>query len=186
VNIHKNAVLTPRGRERLIKSIEQGESVAAAAAAVGISERTAWRWRDRHRAAGREGLVDRSSPPDRSPNRSVRRTQERQIIRLRKKRWTQAAIAEQLKMAMSTVGAVCRRSGVGRLRDLEPRLPVVCYERERAGRAHPPGYQETGAHRANRASHPRRPQSERRGRRVGILACLHRRRQPSLLRRGTP
>jgi transposase InsO family protein len=76
--------------------------------------------------------MDRSSRPERSPSR-VRRTRERQIVRLRKKRWTQAAIAEQLKMAMSTVGAVCRRNGVGRLRDLEPRPPVVRYEREKAG-----------------------------------------------------
>jgi transposase InsO family protein len=132
VNVHKNASLTPRGRELLIQRIEQGESVAAASAAVGISERTAWKWLGRHRAEGREGLVDRSSRPHRSPNQ-VRRTRERQIVRLRKKRWTQAAIAEHLQMSMSTVGAVCRRWGVGRLRDLEPRPPVVRYERENAG-----------------------------------------------------
>jgi len=36
-------------------------------------------------------------------------------------------------MAFSTVGAVCRRNGVGRLRDLEPRPPVVRYERDNAG-----------------------------------------------------
>jgi transposase InsO family protein len=58
---------------------------------------------------------------------------ERQVARLRRKRWTQAAIAEHLQMPLSTVGAVCRRQGVGRLRDLEPRPPVVRYERENAG-----------------------------------------------------
>jgi transposase InsO family protein len=58
---------------------------------------------------------------------------ERQIVRLREKRWTQAAIADHFAMALSTVGAVCRRNAVGRLRDLEPRPPVVRYERERAG-----------------------------------------------------
>jgi transposase InsO family protein len=63
----------------------------------------------------------------------VRRTKERQVVRLRMKRWTQAAIAEHLQMPMSTVGAVCRRNDVGRLRDLEPRPPVVRYERDRAG-----------------------------------------------------
>ena len=132
MNVHKNAALTPSGRERLIQRIEQGESVAAASAAVGVSERTTKKWRARHRAQGREGLTDRSSRPLRSPNQ-VRRTRERAIVRLRRKRWTQTAIAEHLKMPASTVGAVCRRNGVGRLRNLEPRPPVVRYEREKAG-----------------------------------------------------
>lgn len=132
VNIHKNAALSLRGREQMIKRLEDGESVAAASAAVGVSERTVRKWLRRHRSEGREGLMDRSSRPHRSPNQ-VRRTRERQIVRLRSKRWTQAAIAEQLKMPLSTVGVVCRRNGVGRLRDLEPRPPVIRYERSRAG-----------------------------------------------------
>ena len=115
-----------------VERIEAGESVAAASAAVGISERTGGKWLGRYRAEGAAGLMDRSSRPHRSPSQ-VRRVRERQIVRLREKRWTQAAIAEHLGMAMSTVGAVCRRNGVGRLRDLEPRPPVVRYQRERAG-----------------------------------------------------
>jgi transposase InsO family protein len=132
VNVHKNAVLTPRGREQFTDRIDAGESVAGASAAVGVSERTGWKWLGRRRAEGLKGLVDRSSRPHRSPNR-VRRTRERQVVRLRRKRWTQAAIAEHLAMPLSTVGAVCRRHEVGRLRDLEPRPPVVRYERENAG-----------------------------------------------------
>lgn len=132
MNVHENAVLAPKGREQLIQRLERGESVAAASAAVGVSARTGWKWRARHRAEGREGLRDRSSRPLTSPNR-VRRTRERSIVRLRHKRWTQAAIAEHLKMPLSTVGAVCRRHGVGRLRNLESRPPVVRYEREKAG-----------------------------------------------------
>jgi transposase InsO family protein len=132
VNVHKNAVLTPRGREQLLDRIEAGESRAAAAAAVGVSRRTAWKWEARKAAEGIEGLQDRSSRPHRSPTR-VRRTQARQIKRLREKRWTQAAIAEWLGMPLSTVGAVCRRLGLGRLSALERRPPIVRYERARAG-----------------------------------------------------
>ena len=95
-------------------------------------QRTVWKWRARWREGGVEALRDRSSRPRRSPNR-VRRTRERAIVRLRRKRWSQAAIAEHLKVPVSTVGAVCRRNEVGRLRDLEPRPPVVRYEREKAG-----------------------------------------------------
>jgi len=132
VNVHKNAVLTPRGREQLTNRIEAGESVAAATAAVGVSERTGWKWLKRKRVGGVDALQDRSSRPHRSPTQ-VRRVRERQILRLRRKRWTQAAIADELGMALSTVGAVCRRGGMGRLPEGEPRPPVVRYERERPG-----------------------------------------------------
>ncbi len=63
----------------------------------------------------------------------VRRTRERLIVRLRRKRWTNAEIADLVKMPLSTVSSVSRRNGVGRLRDLEPRPPIVRYERKRAG-----------------------------------------------------
>lgn len=132
MNVHKNAPLTPLGREMFVQRIEAGESIAAASAAVGISERTGWKWLGRYRTEGAAGLKDRSSRPHCSPTQ-VRRVRERQIVRLREKRWTQAVIADHFDMAMSTVGAVCRRHGVGRLRDLEPRPPAVRYQRERAG-----------------------------------------------------
>ena len=81
---------------------------------------------------GSEGLQDRSSRPHHSP-RQIRRVRERQIARLRRQRWTQAAIAESLGMALSTVGAVCRRLGLGRLPVTDRRPPIVRYERDRAG-----------------------------------------------------
>jgi transposase InsO family protein len=112
--------------------VEAGEGVAYVAAGSAISERALWKWVGRERKEARAGLEDRSSRPHRSPNR-VGRVRERQVLRLRAKRWTQAAIADHLGMALSTVGAVCRRSGLGRLPDLERRPPIVRYERERAG-----------------------------------------------------
>ena len=132
MNVHKNASRTPRGREQMVHRVLTGESAAEVACAYVMSERTIWKWVRRYREEGRAGLEDRSSRPHRSPHQ-VGRVRARQILRLRRKRWTQVAIADHLGMAMSTVGAVCRRNGVGRLRDLEPRPPVVRYERERAG-----------------------------------------------------
>lgn len=132
MNVHKNAVLTPRGREQLVERLEAGESRAAAAAAVGVSCRTVRKWEKRRAEEGLAGLQDRSSRPHRSPSQ-VRRVRERQIKRRRQKRWTQAAIANDLGMPLSTVGAVCRRLGLGRLPDLEHRPPIVRYERDRAG-----------------------------------------------------
>ena len=113
MNIHKNAALTPRGRGRLLNRIEAGESGAAAAAAVGVSERTVWKWVGRvSHGGGQEALGDRSSRPHHSPNR-VRRTRERQVVRLRQKRWTQAAIARLVADADVDGGAVCRRTRRG-------------------------------------------------------------------------
>ncbi|HEX9417148.1 MAG TPA: leucine zipper domain-containing protein [Gaiellaceae bacterium] len=50
--------------------LERGWTVAAAAEAAGVSERTAAKWLARYRSEGSAGLVDRSS----APRRVARRT----------------------------------------------------------------------------------------------------------------
>ena len=53
MNIHKNARLTPQGREILVRRIvEEGLRVEEAAQASGVSVRTAYKWRARYRAQG--------------------------------------------------------------------------------------------------------------------------------------
>jgi len=56
-----------------------------------------------------------------------------QIEQLRRRRMTGPAIARALGMARSTVGAVLRRLGLGKLKALEPKPPVIRYERDRPG-----------------------------------------------------
>ena len=56
-----------------------------------------------------------------------------QIERLRRERLTGPQIAAELGMAVSTVGAVLRRLGLGKLSSLEPRAPVIRYERAAPG-----------------------------------------------------
>ena len=41
MNIHKNARLTPKSRERLVKLVKSGLSLKAASRVVGVSPRTA-------------------------------------------------------------------------------------------------------------------------------------------------
>ena len=65
MNIHKNARLTPIGRERLVRAIESGQTPEAAARAAGVYPRTAYKWVARFRAEGVGGLQDRSSRPHR-------------------------------------------------------------------------------------------------------------------------
>jgi transposase InsO family protein len=133
VNVHKNAKLTPAGRALLVhRVVEQQERRAVVAAAFGISERTVAKWVRRWRGEGVEGLVDRSSRPRRCPHQ-LRPAQVRQIERLRRQRWTSPWIAHALQLPVSTVVVTVRRLGLNRLRALEPREPVIRYERARPG-----------------------------------------------------
>jgi transposase InsO family protein len=77
-------------------------------------------------------LYDRSSRPDRSP-RAIEESKALTIVELRKKRMTQARIAEYLSLSKATVSRVLGRAGLARLSDLEPAEPVQRYEHENPG-----------------------------------------------------
>src|SRR5207248_8285761 len=110
----------------------EGWSLAAAAEAAGVSERTAWKWVDRFRREGEAGLEDRSSVPVSVPSRTPP-DREQLILSLRELRFTSPEIAETLGMPLSTVGAVLTRNGLGRLPRLQPDEPANSYERPRPG-----------------------------------------------------
>ena len=59
MNVHKNAGLTPRGREILISRLERGEHTNDVAVAMGVSVSTVYKWRRRYRAEGLAGFLDR-------------------------------------------------------------------------------------------------------------------------------
>ena len=65
MNVHKNARLTPRGRERIVKLAASGQTPKAIGQAVGVCPRTVRKWVDRYRREGLAGLQDRSSRPHR-------------------------------------------------------------------------------------------------------------------------
>ena len=46
MNIHKNAGLTPSGRERIVRQIESGQTPKAVAEAAGVCPRTVRKWVD--------------------------------------------------------------------------------------------------------------------------------------------
>jgi transposase InsO family protein len=133
MNIHKNARLTPPGRLLMVLRIEdEGWKVADAAVAAGLSVRRAYEWLKRYRAGGEIALQDRSSTPARyrDPPPSER---DEAIERLRRERQSGRGIAEQLGLPRSTVGSVLRRLGLGRLANLDPKPPIVRYQRARPG-----------------------------------------------------
>jgi transposase len=68
MDLHANAVLTVRQRQRLCDLVAAGVTITAAALVVGCSRQTASKWVNRRRRG--ESLRDRSSRPHRSPGRT--------------------------------------------------------------------------------------------------------------------
>src|SRR6266540_3769380 len=142
MKLHRNAALSWSGRRALAaRVVDQGWTLSAAAEAAGVSVRCARKWVGRYRVEGDAGLVDRSSAPRLVANRTPA-DRVAVIVALRGLRMTAAEIAETLSMPLSTVSAVLRRSGIGRLGRLGLE-PAVRYERSRPGGARPYRHQET-------------------------------------------
>src|SRR5829696_518065 len=115
MKVHANAPLGPKGRKLMVlRVIEQGWSVTEAAEAAGVSDRTCSKWVARYRAEGEAGLLDRSSAPRRVHNRTDEHTVQL-LAALRKLRFTAPELADLLEMPVSTVSAVLKRIGMGRL-----------------------------------------------------------------------
>jgi len=134
---HPNAPLTPEGRRRMVDCvITQGWTIESTADRFQIDAKTVRKWRDRYLAEGEAGLLDRSSRPHSSPNRTPRATRRR-VVRMRcKRRWGADHIGHELGLAASTVQAILNAEGLGRLdrgdraTDVEP---VRRYQRDRPG-----------------------------------------------------
>ena len=132
MDMHKNARLTPLGRERMVKMVLSGQTPQAVSAAVGVCPRTVRKWVERYEREGEAGLQDRSSRPHRL-YRPTEQARVEQIEALRRQRWTGEAIAREVGVSAATVSRVLRRLGLNRLSALEPAQPVRRYERERPG-----------------------------------------------------
>jgi len=132
MDIHKNARLTPHGRERLARMISSGQTPQAASEAVGVCPRTGRKWRARFEQEGQAGLQDRSSRPHRLRQPTPPEVIER-IESLRRQRMPGNEIAATVGVSASTVSRVLKRLGLSKLSALEPAQPVRRYEREQPG-----------------------------------------------------
>jgi len=132
MNIHKNARLTPLGRERIVKEVLSGQTPEAAARAAGVCPRTVRKWVARFKSEGIEGLSDRSSRPHRLHRPTPIAIVER-VEALRRQRWTGRQIAIEVGVSPATVSRILKRLGLNRLAALEPPEPIRRYERQHPG-----------------------------------------------------
>jgi transposase InsO family protein len=140
---HRNARLTPRGRQLLVERIRnQGMPVAHVAAAMGISRQCAHRWVRRFDEEGLVGLMDRSSRPHHSPRSTSARRTAKVLTARQRHRCGPAQLARLTGVPERTVSRILRRAGEPRLAECDPmtgevirasRATALRYERARPG-----------------------------------------------------
>jgi transposase InsO family protein len=130
---HPSARLTPLGRRLLVERVASGWTITGAARAAGVSRQTGSKWVGRFRCAGEPGLVDRTSAVHRQARAHPAALVEAVCARRRALRVGPYVLGWETGLPRSTVYAFLRRAGLNRLDRLEPRPPVVRYERSRPG-----------------------------------------------------
>lgn len=132
MDIHKNARSCPASRVLLAQRVMvEGIPMAEAAAMAGMSRQRGYRYIRRYREGDR-ALLDRSSRPRRSPNRTGDAV-VRRVVALRRERMTGAEIAQRLRLSPATVARLLGRAGLSRLKNLDPKEPPRRYEKDRPG-----------------------------------------------------
>src|SRR6516162_1069072 len=133
MDTHKNARLTPKGREDMVRAVvDVGLSCAAVARRFNTTPKTVAKWVKRFRAEGVDGLRDRSSRPLSSDSQTPQATCDA-IEVLRRQRHTGKQIAAEVGVSPATVCRVLKRRGLNKLSALEPAEPIRRYERENPG-----------------------------------------------------
>src|SRR6476620_9212145 len=133
MDTHRNAPLTPKGREMMARAVvDCGLSKAAAARQFNTTPKTVAKWVARYKAEGVVGLRDRSSKPLSSPSQISLATADAVEI-LRRQRRTQEHIADELAISKASVSRILGRRGLSLLSSLEPQEPRPRYEREKPG-----------------------------------------------------
>jgi transposase InsO family protein len=132
MKLHANAALSLKQRRRMVALVvEEQATVGQAAARFEVSVGTCSKWVRRFESEGPDGLRDRSSAPRVVANRTDEKT-EQLLGALRRLRFTAPELAELLDMPCSTISAVFKRLGMGKLGRLGLE-PAQRYERAMPG-----------------------------------------------------
>jgi transposase InsO family protein len=120
MSLHRNAKLGLAGRHALVRAVESGMTLKAAAAAFSVSPATAHRWWHRWLEAGEDArrtlscLFDRSSRPRRSPRQLAPELEEAICACRVKTGWGPRLVAGATGFCHSTVWKVLKRAGLSR------------------------------------------------------------------------
>ena len=132
MKIHSRARTTSFQRARMVEKIRGGSwTIGAASEASGVSRRTTYKWLARAKTEP-EALQDRSSRPYTSPL-ALPDEARQLILSMRRYRMTGERISQSLKIPRATVARILKSAGLGKLKDLEPKEPVIRYERSIPG-----------------------------------------------------
>ena len=119
MHTHPNARLTPLGRERLLRRhIDHSESLDFLAIQLGISVRTAYKWP----ALPLRRYLSSSGSTECS-------LQLQRAVDLRHERCTLRRVARVLAAPLSNVDRALKALGLGRVKNLQPAVPVRRYQR---------------------------------------------------------
>src|SRR5262249_15920082 len=123
MDTHKNARLTPKGREEMVRAVaDRGVSKAAAARQFNTTPKTVGKRFDRFCAEGGDGLRDRSSRPLSSPNQIPLATSDA-VEDLRREPRPQEHIAAEIGISKASVSRILKRRGLSQLSSLELQEP---------------------------------------------------------------
>ncbi|CAH2399440.1 hypothetical protein MES5069_220164 [Mesorhizobium escarrei] len=112
MNVHKNAGLTTRSRERIVRQVESGQTPEAVAEVAGVCPRTVRKWVDRYEGSAR--LRARSSRPHRLSRPTPAAVIETIERLLRRQRGTGKQIAAEAGFSPATVSRVLRPLGLNK------------------------------------------------------------------------
>src|SRR5258708_19565037 len=124
MDTHKNARLTPKGREDMVRAVVHGGlTKAAAARRFNTTAKTVAKWVDRFNAEGLDGLRDRSSRRLSSPGQIPLATCTA-VEALRRQRYSGKQIASELTISPATVRRILRPLGLNKRSALQPAAPI--------------------------------------------------------------
>ncbi|MCB2190553.1 MAG: helix-turn-helix domain-containing protein [Deltaproteobacteria bacterium] len=132
-NHHQNAGSTLFSRALIVQGVLKEEKrVREVAKALGVSQRTVYKWLAGYRSGGKAALHSRGSWTRRR-SRPLPVGRVATIAAMRRMRMHSSGIAFSLSMPLSAVTLELRRFGLNRLPHLEPKLPVILYEHQDPG-----------------------------------------------------
>lgn len=117
---HANARTNLFGRKLMVERVAAGWPPAHVAEQLGVSRATVYKWLRRHADGGDAALVDRSSRPQRTPNRTSRKIEKKVLATRRRRNRGAVVLAAEMGLTPSTVGRILARHGVPHLSAIDP------------------------------------------------------------------